>query len=84
MMDKTSIIEIPSDIVTEIRNMVEYLKTNNIFKYERREFLEECSPEILKVLSAARQRYWHQKTSEAGVLMKTTSALKINQNKSED
>jgi hypothetical protein len=56
--------EIPSSIVPEIRNMVEYLKTNNIFKYERRKFLEECSPEILKVLAIARQRYWDQKTNE--------------------
>ena len=72
MRDKTSIIrtelekmllnkEIPSSIVPEISKMVEYLKTNNIFKYERRKFLEECSPEIIKVLAIARQRYWYQK-----------------------
>jgi hypothetical protein len=42
--------KIPSSIVPEIGNMVEYLKTNNIFKYERRKFSEECSSEILKLL----------------------------------
>jgi hypothetical protein len=40
--------QIPSSYVTEIRNMVEYIKKNNIFKYEGREFSEECPAEILK------------------------------------
>jgi hypothetical protein len=76
--------EIPSSIVPEISNMVKYLKTNYIFKYERRKFLEECSPEISKVLAIARQRFWYQKTSEETCLMKNIFVQKTNHKESEN
>jgi hypothetical protein len=47
-------------------------------------FLEECSPEILKVLAIARQRFWYQKTSEETCLMKNIFVQKTNHKESEN
>ncbi len=52
---------IPTQHINEVEIMVNYLAGNNIFKYEKREYLDDCPDEIKGILADIRFKYWQSK-----------------------
>lgn len=53
--------EVPKHLIKEIGKMVEFLKTNNIFKLEQVEGLKHYSVEAKEIYKKARKNYWNSK-----------------------